>query len=490
MYINTLIILGCWCRNNIHGYEMKYKVWGKAKTVLAPHKRHSVTLGLVLFIAALLLTLFMVVRLGMLYADTIYTGVREPYIQSLSSNSVIIRWQSEQATDVRVEIGKALDISDYIVEDNHSKEVHEISFKNLNPSTRYYYRIYHQQEIFRGGTEYWFETAPKVASDVPVRMWLIGDPGRSGENIQSVQNAMKEWIGDNPRPHQKGLKNPLNLIISTGDNAYWSGSNEDFQSGLFDVHKDLFKNTVFWPVYGNHDAKGWSFFKNFSLPKNAEAGGLASGTESYYSIDYASVHMIFLDSNNGGFSEDDEMMQWLKADLKQTQQKWVIAFMHHPSYTRGSHNSNDARDSGNRMFNMRKRVVPVLEKAGVDMVITGHSHSYERSYLVNCHYGVTSSFQAESILQKGPVFNKPKLRDAYQGVIYTVLGSSSKAVEGKFDHPVMAVSKAKLGSMILDINNDKLTARFIDNWADVLDQFEIIKSDKTLMMNKSQRTCQ
>ena len=451
---------------------MKYKVWGKAKAVLKPHKRHYVTVSMMIFVIALLLILAVVVRLGVSYADTFFSGVREPYIQSLSSESVIIRWRSKTASNVKVEIGETLDMTELFEEDNHLKEVHEISFKNLKAATRYYYRIYHNQQIFRGGAEYWFETAPKTASNTPVRIWLLGDPGRSGDNIQSVQNAMKEWVSDNPRANQS----KLNLIISTGDNAYYNGTNEEFQKGLFDIHKDLFRNIVFWPVYGNHDAKGWSFFKIFSLPKNAEAGGLASGTEHYYSVDYASVHMIFLDSNNGAFTSDDAMMRWLKADLKSTRQKWIIAFMHHPPYTRGSHNSNDAKDSGNRMFNMRKRVIPVLEQAGVDMVIAGHSHSYERSYLVNCHYGVTSSFQPQSIIQKGPVFIKPKARDAYQGVIYTVLGSSSKAVKGKFDHPVMAVSTATIGSMILDINNDKITARFIDNWADVIDKFEIIKS--------------
>ncbi len=464
---------------------MKYKVWGKAKVVLKPHQRHYVTVGMVIFIIALLLVLAVVVRLGVSYADTFFSGVREPYIQSLSSDSVIIRWRSETASNVKVEIGETLDMTELFVEDNQLKEVHEISFKNLKSATRYYYRIYHNQQIFRGGAEYWFETAPKTASNTPVRIWQLGDPGRSGDNIQSVQNAMKEWVSDNPRANQS----KLNLIISTGDNAYYNGTNEEFQKGLFDIHKDLFRNIVFWPVYGNHDAKGWSFFKIFSLPKNAEAGGLASGTEHYYSVDYASVHMIFLDSNNGAFTSDDEMMRWLKADLNSTRQKWIIAFMHHPPYTRGSHNSNDAKDSGNRMFNMRKRVIPVLEQAGVDMVIAGHSHSYERSYLVNCHYGVTSSFQPQSIIQKGPVFIKPKARDAYQGVIYTVLGASSKAVKGKFDHPVMAVSTATLGSMILDINNDKLTARFIDNGADVIDQFEIIKSANS-PVGVAKKSCQ
>lgn len=470
---------------------MKYKVWGKAKAVLKPKKHHFLTLGVIVFVGALLLTTALVVRLGMLYAETSYSGVREPYIQSLSSNSAIIRWQSADPINVKIEIGMHVGKADQVVEDSHSQEVHEITFQNLKPATRYYYQIYHDQQLFRGGDKYWFETAPKLASNTPVRMWVIGDPGRSGENIKSVKGSMQEWLADNPRPKKLKQLNqtPLDFIVSTGDNAYLNGTNKEFQTNLFDIHKDLFKNYAFWPVYGNHDAKGWSFFKNFSLPKNAEAGGLASGTENYYSVDYASLHMIFLDSNNGAFTANDKMMQWLKIDLEKTKQKWIIAFMHHPSYTRGTHNSNDARDSGNRMFNMRKRVIPLLEQAGVDMVMTGHSHSYERSYLVNCHYGVTSSFESKSVLQKGPVFIKPKNRAAYQGVVYTVLGSSSKAVKGRFDHPVMAVSEAKLGSMIIDINNDKLTAHFIDNWADELDRFEIIKTDSRSLITTPQTSC-
>jgi len=465
---------------------MKYKAWGKAKAVLIPHKKHHVTLGVIVFSVSFIAVVALVVRLGLLYSATSFTGEREPYIQSLGSNSVVIRWQSEELVQGRVELYKRNAEVLFTKEESRSKEVHEVSIKGLESATRYYYRLYHNENLYKGGSEYWFETAPVTASNSAVRLWLLGDPGRSGKPIQSVKNAMQTWVNKNPR---EGYSD-LNLIISTGDNAYDHGTNEEYQKNLFSVHNDVFKNYVFWPVYGNRDAKGWSFFNLFSFPAEAELGGVASGTERYYSIDYGQLHLIFLDSNEGAYTANDEMIKWMKKDLEATTQKWIIAFMHHPPYTRGKHNSNDPKDSGGRMFNMRKRVIPVLENAGVDMVVSGHSHSYERSFLIDCHYGLTSDFKESSTLQTGPEFIKPMQRASHSGTIYTVLGSSAEAVSGKLDHPAMAVSEAILGSMIIDVENTKLVARFINNKSEIVDKFVIKKDNVNASIKKENRVCQ
>ncbi|MCK4708204.1 MAG: metallophosphoesterase family protein, partial [Gammaproteobacteria bacterium] len=353
-----------------------------------------------------------------------------------------------------------------------AKESHEIQLTGLEPATRYYYRLYHDQQVFRDGLEYWFETAPEKGSNKSVRLWVIGNPGANSQNSHLVQNGMLKWIEKNPRSD----KSLLNMIISTGNNAYDDASNDEYQKYLFSVQEDLFKNFVFWPTYGEIDANGWAFFNIFSLPKNAESGGVASDSERYYSVDYGSLHMIFLDSYEGAYTAEDDMLRWLKKDLKNTNQKWVITYMNHAPYTRGSHNSDDHRDSSNRMFNMRKHVIPLLEDAGVDMVITGHSYSYERSYLVNCHYGVSSDFTRSMIVQKGPEFIKPGNKKSHQGAVYTVLGSSALSADGRFDHPVMATSSVETGSMIIDLEKEKLSAYFINDKAEVIDQFEITKN--------------
>ena len=451
---------------------MKYKVWGKAAVALKPAKHHYTTISVVLFILALFVTFIVVIRMGMLYAGSIYSGIREPYIQSLGSKNVVIRWQSDERVKGKVVLLKRSDDSEISFSETTAKESHAVNLQGLDAGTRYYYRLYHDQHIFREGPDYWFETAPESGASNPVRIWILGNPGASPEKSQLVQKGMLDWVKENPRSNHS----ILNMIISTGNNTHGNGSNNKYQQDLFSVQENLFKNFVFWPVYGEVDAKGWSFFNIFSLPENAEAGGLASGTERYYSVDYGPLHLIFLDSDEGGYTPEDAMLRWLKKDLKNTNQKWIITFMHHPPYTRGSHNSNDARDSGNRMFNMRKRVLPILEEAGVDMVIAGHSYSYERSSLIDCHYGITSDFQQSTVIQKGPQFNKPAGKVPHQGTVYAVLGSSSMSMPGQFDHPAMVRSSMQPGSMILDIEDEKLAAYFINDKAKIVDQFEINKS--------------
>ena len=73
------------------------------------------------------------------------------------------------------------------------------------------------------------------------------------------------------------------------------------------------------------------------------------------------------------------MYTWLEADLMANTQDWLIAYWHHPPYSRGSHDS----DTTHQMFQMRERFVALLEDYGVDLVLTGHSHAYERSMLID-----------------------------------------------------------------------------------------------------------
>jgi len=69
------------------------------------------------------------------------------------------------------------------------------------------------------------------------------------------------------------------------------------------------------------------------------------------------------------------MANWLRADLDANTNQWLIAFWHHPPYSKGSHDSDDEIE----LIEMRQNIVPILEAHGVDLVVCGHSHNYERS---------------------------------------------------------------------------------------------------------------
>src|SRR5262249_8268236 len=142
------------------------------------------------------------------------------------------------------------------------------------------------------------------------------------------------------------------------------------------------------------------YYDIFTLPTAAEAGGVASGSEAYYSFDWGDVHFICLDSEGSDRSKSGPMARWLRDDLAANNSMWTIAYWHHPPYTKGSHDSDNDLDSGGRMRDMRENLLPILDSTGVDLVLTGHSHSYERSFLVNGHYGpsttLTSAMKVDS----------------------------------------------------------------------------------------------
>ncbi len=244
----------------------------------------------------------------------------------------------------------------------------------------------------------------------------------------------------------------------------------------------LLRNLPFWPVYGNHDARRWAFFDIFSLPENAESGGTRSGTENYYSFDYANVHYIVLDSEDSDRDRDSDMLRWLQQDLKANQQDWSIVAFHHPPYSKGTHDSDSERDSRGRLVDMRENVLPLLEQYGVDLVLSGHSHGYERSHLIDCHYGDSTEFTEKQIVSHGikgknAHYIKPKGVASHAGAMYIVAGASARVDTSLTSHPAMVFSMLETGSLVIDIEGDVLTGRYLNSEAMVIDEFTIEKKD-------------
>jgi hypothetical protein len=175
------------------------------------------------------------------------------------------------------------------------------------------------------------------------------------------------------------------------------------------------------------------------------------------------------------------MLTWLANDLAATNKDWVIAYWHHPPYTKGSHDSDDCTNP--EMCEMRANALPVLEAGGVDLVLTGHSHSYERSCLLDGHYGLSTTLTPAMKVDPGNgrvggtgAYMKPNGHPGHRGAVYAVAGSSGKTGGGSLNHPVMITSLDSLGSLVLDINNRRLDAHFLNNRGALLDSFTIIKA--------------
>jgi hypothetical protein len=134
------------------------------------------------------------------------------------------------------------------------------------------------------------------------------------------------------------------------------------------------------------------------------------------------------------------------------------------------------------MHEVRENILPILEAAAVDLVLSGHSHMYERSHLMDCHYGESSEFSDSNIVSAGingqyKEYRKPENNIAHSGAVYVVAGSASKVDHGPLDHPAMVVSLEEAGSLIIDIDGNRLTSRFINEEGEVRDEFSIQKQD-------------
>jgi hypothetical protein len=262
-----------------------------------------------------------------------------------------------------------------------------------------------------------------------------------------------------------------------GDNAYNSGTDSEYQAAVFNMYPTMLRKSVLLSTRGNHEADANTYFSAFTLPGSGEAGGLASGTEAYYSFDFGNIHFICLDAFGSDRSANSPQATWLHNDLAATTRDWIVAFWHHPPYTKGSHNS----DSEVELIEMRENMLPILEDAGVDLVLCGHSHSYERSFLIDGHYGFSSTFSTANVVDGGTgrdttPYQKPAGLSAHAGAVYAVAGSSGHTSGGQLNHPAMIISLNVLGSVVLDFQTNRLDLSFLDSTGALRDYFTMIKS--------------
>lgn len=414
---------------------------------------------------------------GFVFIDSRVSGERPVYLMLNSPEGITLRWGTKTSGIGEVHYGTAISQLDRSTKEHVSTDDHRIRLQGLQPSARYFYRLKHKGDWLSPQTNE-FYTSPPPGQATPTRIWVLGDPGYANIEQSKVRDSALAWLHNNARRGRPDL----DMIFTTGDNGYTYGSYQDLLRGFFTPYADVLKYYSLWTVFGNHDARRKAFYQVFDTPMLAQSGGLASQARNYYSFDYGNSHFIILDSHHGDLQPQSEMLVWLKKDLAATTAHWRVVLFHHPPYTRGTHNSDSKRDSRGRMIAVRENILPILEAAHVDLVLSGHSHGYERSHLLECHYGNSSTLTPA--MQQLPLFENSVMaydkdsaeKSGHAGTVYMVVGSSAKKDHADWNHPAMAVSRGETGSVVLDINAAQLETRFLDNTGQILDHLRITKT--------------
>jgi hypothetical protein len=212
-----------------------------------------------------------------------------------------------------------------------------------------------------------------------VRFAVIGDNGTGAAPQYEVAREMDHYR----------QQFPFDFVVMLGDNIYGGSSASDYQRKFEEPYKPLLDAGIkFFAALGNHDNPNERFYKLFNM-----------GGKRYYSYKQGNVTFFALDSNY----MDPEQLTWLENQLSESKSDWKICYFHHPLYSDGKFHGSD--------LDLRARLEPLFEKHGVNVVLSGHDHVYERIVPQNGIYYFVLGSSGE--LRFGDLLASPKMAKGF-----------------------------------------------------------------------------
>ena len=189
-------------------------------------------------------------------------------------------------------------------------------------------------------------TSTLPSAEDSVKFLVIGDSGTGDRAQYEVAKRIAETHA----------RFPFEFAIMLGDNLYGSENARAYETKFAIPYKPLLDAGVkFYASLGNHDEPSQRFYEPFNMDG-----------QRYYTHSTGDVKFFVLDSTYITPAQVD----WLKAELERSNEKWKIPYMHHPIYSSGEKHGSE-RD-------LQILVEPLFLKHGVDVVFAGHEHFYER----------------------------------------------------------------------------------------------------------------
>ena len=223
-----------------------------------------------------------------------------------------------------------------------------------------------------------------------VRFAVIGDSGTGG----GAQRKVAERIA---AVHKMF---PFEFVLMLGDNLYGSEDQDDYAAKFERPYKPLLDAGVkFYAALGNHDDPSQAMYKPFNMEgKRFYSFKAPRGSARFFALD--STYM------------QQEQLDWLQKELAASDSEWKIAYFHHPLYSSGEKHGSDDQ--------LRAQIEPLFVKYGVDLVLTGHEHFYERLKPQNgIHYIISGS---SAKLRKGNIADSPLTAKGFdQGYTFMVM---------------------------------------------------------------------
>ena len=361
---------------------------------------------------------------------------RLPYLQSVGTTSALVAFRTGVSCTPFVRFGEGSDLSRTAMATVAGWR-HAVKLDGLLPGRTYSYVVEACGSV-TGVRGFQTATGPETTR---LHFTAMGDFGTGGTKQAEVLKLLA----------QSGKAGEL--MVTLGDNAYSSGTESEFQSNMFKPMAAVLREVPLFPSPGNHEYvtnQGQPYLDNFYLPANNP-----EKSERYYSFNWGPVHFVSLDSNCViGLASSDRctlaaQKSWLAQDLAATRQPWKVVYFHHPTWSSGEHGSQ---------VKMRRVFAPLFEQYGVDLVLTGHDHNYERS----------KPMKGDAVAPSGT-----------RGIPYLVVGSggaSLRTFPGTQPGWTAFRDNTHMGYLDVVVDGGTLVAKFITSTDTVRDSLTLTKT--------------
>jgi acid phosphatase type 7 len=276
---------------------------------------------------------------------------RGPYLQDLKPDSALVCWETDIAAAGGVAFG-AVGQFGQSIDDAQSANRHCLRLVGLQPSARYQYQVKTNGQPI--SPIYSFSSFA-TSGQGNVRFAAVGDTRSNSVIHQQIADQIVQLAPD--------------FVVNTGD-LVAQGNNQAEWDNHFSIERQLMAQSPLYPVLGNHEQGTALYFRLFTLPGNGH----------WYSLDNGPLHITVLDAYSA-FYPGSEQYMWLEADLQATSQPWRIVTLHDSPYVYSLAHPPNAL--------ARAYLAPLFEKYGVQLVIAGHNHFYQRSVVNGISYIVT-----------------------------------------------------------------------------------------------------
>jgi|GEM_PF-2185247 len=350
--------------------------------------------------------------------ESVHTFLKGPYLQNPTLDGMTIMWESEELASGEVRYGETEKLGKSAAEYANTK-IHQMMLTGLKSQTMYYYQVVtgdKKSEIHS------FSTA--VEKDAPFSFIAYGDNKNGPFNHAKVANL--------------ALTKEPNFAIHNGDLVNRGGVYVQWEKLFFNPIGHLISHVPLYTVIGNHEDMSDNYFNFFCPPCD---------TLAYYSIDYGNAHVIILNTEEEALIDAPNQVKWLIDDLESNQDAtWKFVVFHVPPFTSGGNYYSRFR------LEVKELLVPIFQKYGVDMVLSGHDHHYERSF---------------------PIGSKSD----NSAIIYIVCGNGGTPMRYNSPREWTLYSERVYGFTMINIDGTKMHFQSISIDNRVIDEFTLDKAD-------------